>query len=103
MKRIPLAIIALGTMLAITACIRDIVGRTPSENLEPAPTLQPVEKILSSFTPIQGTNTLMAGVIAAPVSRESSLNPLEWINNSSYSSNSSGTYNYVFFNLSTEE
>lgn len=102
MKRIAPFIIALG--LILTACIPNLVDRNPAVNSEPAPTLQPVEKILFSFSPIQGTNILMAGVISAPVSREGSLNPLEWINNSSrYSSYSSNTYNYVFFNLDKEE
>lgn len=104
MKRIYFFMILLVVMLAVTACIPDIVGGSPSGSSEPAPTPQPVEKILSSFNPIQGTNILMAGVISAPVSRDSSFNPLEWINNSgSYSSYSSGTHNYVFFNLDTEE
>jgi hypothetical protein len=89
--------------LILTACISDIVGREPAGNSEPAPTLQPVEKILSPFNPIQGTDYLMAGVISVPVTRESSLNPLEWINSSGSSSYSSNTYNYVFFNLNTEQ
>jgi hypothetical protein len=101
MKRIVPLIIVLG--LILTACIPSFVDRKPSANSEPAPTLQPVEKILSSFNPIKGTNYLMAGIISAPVARESSLNPLEWINSSSSSSYSSGTYNYVFFNLDTEQ
>lgn len=105
MKRISPFIIILGVMLAGTACIPDIVGRSPSENSGPTPTLQPVEKILSSFNPILGTDYLMAGVVSAPDTRDSSFNPLEWINNSGrgYSSYSTGTYNYVFFNLNTEE
>jgi hypothetical protein len=105
MKRISLLIVALGLLFSVTACIPNFTDRNPAVSSEPAPTLQPVEKILSSFTPVQGTNYLVAAVINAPVSREGSLiNPLEWINNSSrYSSYSSSTYNYVFFNLSTEE
>ncbi len=102
MKRISPFILFISFALATTACIPDIVGRNPSENSGPAPTPQPVGKILSSFNPIQGTNYLMAGVVSAPASRDSSFNPLEWINNSGYSSYSSGTYNYVFFNLETE-
>jgi hypothetical protein len=99
-----LFIIVISLMGSGTSCTRLLGASNPSETgAGPAPTLQPVEKILSPFTPIQGTDTLMAGVISAPVSREGSLNPLEWINNSSYSSYSSGTYNYVFFNLNTEE
>ncbi|MBI5964560.1 MAG: hypothetical protein HY863_13865 [Chloroflexi bacterium] len=98
MKRIFPFVIVLGLML--TACIP---AGTISENSGPAPTPQPVEKVLSPFNPIHGTDYLMAGIAPAPVDRASSLNPLEWINSSSYSSYSSGTYNYVFFNLNTEQ
>lgn len=101
MKRLTFILIALA--LIFTACTRDLVDRSPSQGSEPPPTLQPVEKILSSFNPIQGTDYLMAGVIAAPATREGSLNPLDWINSSGYSSYSSNTYNYVFFNLATEQ
>ena len=100
MKRIVPFLIVLGVIL--TACIPDILGRNASVNSETSPTPQLVEKILSPFNPIKGTNYLMAGIIAAPATRESSLNPLEWINSVSYSSYSSGTYNYVFFDLDTE-
>ncbi|MBK8781601.1 MAG: hypothetical protein IPO22_07295 [Anaerolineales bacterium] len=104
MKRISPLLVILGILFAVTACIPDIVGGNPSGSSEPAPTPMPVEKILSSFNPIQGTNYLMAGVISAPITRDSSFNPLEWINNSArYSSYSSDTHNYVFFNLNTEE
>jgi hypothetical protein len=99
-----LFIVVTSLMVAGTSCTQLLRATSPSiTGAEPAPTLQPVKKILSTFTPVQGTNHLMAGIISAPVSRENSLNPLEWINNSSYSSYSSGTYNYVFFNLDTEE
>lgn len=102
MKHIVPFIIVLG--LILTSCIPNFGERNPSANpAAPAPTLQPVRKILSPFNPIKGTNYQMAGVISAPVARESSLNPLEWINSSSSSSYSSGTYNYVFFNLDTEQ
>jgi len=103
-RRFILFIIVIGLMVAGASCSQFLHASNPSgTGTKPAPTLQPVEKILSAFNPIKGTNYLMAGVISAPVSRENSLNPLEWINSSSSSSYSSGTYNYVFFNLSTEE
>lgn len=101
MKRFAFPLIAFA--LILTACIPDIVNRNPSQGSEPPPTLQPVEKVLSSFNPINGTDYLMAGIIAIPGERESSFNPLEWINSSGYSSYSSNTYNYVFFNLATEQ
>ena len=101
MKRLTFLFIALA--LILTACVPTFVDRSPSQGSEPPPTLQPVQKILSSFNPIKGTNYLMAGIVAIPGERESSFNPLEWINSSGYSSYSSNTYNYVFFNLATEQ
>jgi hypothetical protein len=102
MKRSIFLLIVLA--LFLTACIPGVVDRSPAQGSEPPPTLQPVEKVLSSFNPIQGTSYLMAGIIAMAGTRDVSLNPLEWINSSgSYSSYSSNTYNYVFFNLETEQ
>ncbi|MBI5953579.1 MAG: hypothetical protein HY865_18135 [Chloroflexi bacterium] len=101
MKRLTFLLIALA--LTLSACTQDLVDRNPSQESEPAPTLQPVQKVLSSFNPINGTDYLMAGIVAIPGDRESSFNPLEWINSSGYSSYSSNTYNYVFFNLKTEQ
>jgi hypothetical protein len=101
MKRLAFLLIVLA--LILTACIPGLVDRSPSQGSEPSPTLQPVEKVLSSFNPIQGTDYLMAGIVAIPGTRESSLNPLEWINSSGYSSYSSNTYNYIFFDLETEQ
>jgi len=88
----------------ITSCIPDIVGGRGSVDVsEPGPTPQADEKILSSFNPIQGTDYLMAAIVTSPVTRDRSVNPFDWISNSGYSSYSSGTYNYVFFNLNTEQ
>jgi hypothetical protein len=101
MKRFAFLLIALA--LILSACTRDLVERGPLQESEPAPTLQPVQKVLSSFNPIKGTDYLMAGIVAIPGERESSINPLDWINSSGYSSYSSNTYNYVFFNLATEQ
>jgi hypothetical protein len=102
-----LFVMVISLMVAGSSCNQLLRPFSPSAvgtGVEPAPTLQPVEKILSQFNSIQGTNILMAGVISMPATSGSSLNPLEWINNSSrYSSYSSNTYNYVFFNLNTEE
>ena len=98
-----LAFLFIAFALILSACFPKFVERNASQSTEPPPTLQPVGKILSSFNPIQGTNYLMAGIIAAPATREGSLNILDWINSSGYSSYSSNTYNYVFFNLETEQ
>jgi hypothetical protein len=69
-------------------------------NSEATATLQPVEKILSAFAPIQGTDFMLARISADPNTRISNENPLDWIR-SSYSSGYD-TYNYVFFDLDTE-
>jgi hypothetical protein len=89
--------------LILTACLPGLVDRNPSQGSGSSPTLQPVQKVLSAFNPIKGTDYLMAGIVAIPGERESSFNPMEWINSSGYSSYSSNTYNYVFFNLETEQ
>ncbi len=101
MKR--LAFLLIVSSLVLAACLPKFVDRSPSQGAEPAPTLQPVEKVLSSFIPVKGTDYLMAGIVSNPGDRESSFNPLDWINSSGYSSYSSNTYNYVFFNLATEQ
>ena len=103
MKNKTISIIVL-LALFVTSCIPDIVGGGGSvEVSEPGQTPQPSEKILSSFNPIQGTEYYMAAIVTAPATRDSSINPFDWISNSGYSSYSSGTYNYIFFNLRTEQ
>jgi hypothetical protein len=96
--------ILLSISFLLIACIPDIVGGGTAVVGNPEATPQVVEKILSTFNLVQGTNYLMAGVIAAPVTRDSSsLNPFEWINNSrSYYDYSYSTFNYVFYNINTE-
>lgn len=103
MKRPPILLLALAISFSTLACGRSIVPQDSSVNAEQPEAPKPVEKTLSSFTPITGTDYLMAGIVPADVSRES-LNPFEWINSSGYSSYTTyGTYNYVFFNTQTEE
>jgi hypothetical protein len=90
-----------GLIFAGTACNPSGNSSPSSEGTGPAPTLVPVQKVLSTFSPIEGTNYLMAG-ITANISREQSGNPIEWIIQSSYSSSGYNTYNFVFFNIETE-
>jgi hypothetical protein len=96
--------ILLSISFLLIACIPDIFGGGTAVVGNPESTPQVAEKVLSKFNLVQGTDYLMAGVIAAPVTRDSSsLNPFEWINNSrSYYDYSYSTYNYVFYNLNTE-
>jgi|GEM_PF-1268644 len=101
-RKFILFITVISFMVVSTSCTKLLSGSRPSDtNSEPAPTLQPVEKILSVFSPIAGTNYLMARISADPGSRERSANPLTWIE-SSYSSDGYETYNYVFFDLGSE-
>lgn len=104
MKRFSILLLVLAISFFTFACSRDILPQSSSPNVEePAPPA-PVEKTLSSFTAIQGTDYLMAGIVPVEVTRDSSLNPFEWISNSGYSSYSAySTYNYVFFNIQSEE
>lgn len=104
MKRPSTLLLALVIALSTFACGSNIISQSSSVNAEAPEAPKPVEKTLSSFTPITGTDYLMAGIVPIEVTRDTSLNPFEWINNSGYSSYSSyATYNYVFFNTQTEE
>ena len=102
MKRPSPLLPALIIALSIIACGRSIPQESSSGTNAPAAPA-PVEKTLSAFTPIIGTDYLMAGIVPVEVTRDSSLNPFEWISNSGYSNYSSYlTYNYVFLNTQTE-
>jgi hypothetical protein len=103
MKRSSIPLLALAISFSILACGRSIIPQDSSVNAEQPKAPAPVEKTLSTFNPIQGTDYLMAGIVPVEVTRES-LNPFEWISSSGYSSYTTyATYNYVFFNTRTEE
>jgi hypothetical protein len=103
MKRLSTLLLALAISFSTLACGRSIIPQDSSVNVEAPDAPKPVEKTLSSFNPIQGTDYLMAGIVPVEVTRES-MNPFEWISSSGYSSYSTyATYNYVFFNTKTEE
>ena len=102
MKRPSPLLPALIIALSIIACGRSIPQESSSGTDAPAAPA-PVEKTLSTFNPILGTDYLMAGIVPVEVARDGSLNPFEWISNSGYSNYSSYlTYNYVFLNTQTE-
>lgn len=102
MKRLLLFLFLL-VVFSTSACISNIGREISPAGADPASTPKPVEKALSSFNPIQGTNYLMAGIIPKPETRETSLSLFDLINSSSSSGYSSYfTYNYVFFNVNTE-
>ena len=104
MKRPSTLLLALVIALSTFACGRNIFPQSSSVNAEAQEAPKPVEKTLSSFTPVSGTDYLMAGIVPIEATRDTSRNPFEWISNSGYSSYSSyATYNYVFFNTQTEE
>ncbi len=104
MKRLSVFLLAFAISFSTLACGRSIVPQDSSVNADAPVAPKPVEKTLSSFNPIIGTEYLMAGIVPVDVARDASLNPFEWISNSGYSSYTTyGTYNYVFFNTQTEE
>ncbi|GJQ36814.1 MAG: hypothetical protein JETCAE01_28240 [Anaerolineaceae bacterium] len=104
MKRPFILLLALSISFSILACGRGIIPQDPSVNAEAPEPPKPVEKTLSTFNPIQGTDYLMAGIVPIELTRDASLNPFEWISSSGYSGYSAyATYNYVFFNTQTEE
>jgi len=102
MKRIPIFIFIIALSFSTLACARSAAPQQASpQGGTPPP---PVEKTLSTFNPIPGTDYLMAGIVPATVARDSSLNPFAWISSSGYSTYSSyNIYNYVFFNTVTGE
>ena len=102
MTRSPNFLLACVLSFSVIACGRGILPQQSSVNAEAPEAPKPVEKTLSSFTSIAGTDYLMAGIVPAEVGRDSTLNPFEWISNSGYSGYSPYlTYNYVFFNTRT--
>jgi hypothetical protein len=104
MKRFFIPLLVLVISFSTLACSRNIIPQSSAPNVEEPAAPVPVEKTLSSFNPITGTDYLMAGIVPAEVTRDSSLNPFEWISRSGYSGYSSyTTYNYVFFNTQTGE
>jgi hypothetical protein len=104
MKRLPILLLVLAISLSTFACSRNVIPQDSSGNTEAPEAPKPIEKTLSSFTPITDTDYLMAGIVPVEVTRDASLNPFEWISSSGYSSYSSyATYNYVFFNTQTEK
>ena len=104
MKHSPNFLLACVLSFSMIACGRGILPQQSSVIAEAPDTPKPIEKTLSSFTPIIGTDYLMAGIVPIEVTRDSTLNPFEWISSSGYSSYTSyATYNYVFFNTQTEE
>lgn len=104
MKRPSILLLALVIAFSSLACGRSIIPQDSSVNADGPDAPKPVEKTLSTFTPILGTDYLMAGIVPVEVGRDSSLNPFEWISSSGYSGYSPYlTYNYVFFNTQTAD
>ena len=76
---------------------------TQSPNSVAGGTPQPVEKHLSAFRPIEGTNYMIADISGNPQANETgNFSPFRWIE-SGYSGYSGyEIYNYVFFSSDTE-
>lgn len=72
----------------------------PSGPVESTP--QVVEKHLSAFRPIQGTNYMIADISGSPPSSERDFSPFSWIERGYSGYAGYAIYNYVFFNSETE-
>jgi len=98
-RRILLSVAVVSLVVASVACNR--ITQLPNSVVEGTP--QPVEKHLSAFRPIEGTNYMIADVSGNPQANErGNFSPFRWIE-SGYSGYSGyEIYNYVFFSRETE-
>lgn len=100
-RKIPLFLLLVSFLVIGTACSQSY--RDPSTDAAAA-TPQPVEKHLSAFSPIQGTDYMIANISADPVesARESSFSPFSWTERGYSGYSGYEIYNYVFFGSQTE-
>ena len=98
--RILISVIVVSLAIMGAACNRMI--QSPN-SVAIEGTQQPVEKHLSAFRPIEGTNYMIADISGNPQTEErGSFSPFRWIE-SGYSGYSGyEIYNYVFFSSETE-
>ena len=99
-SRILLLSLVINLILIGVACSR--ITQSPN-SVAIESTLQPVEKHLSAFRPIEGTTYMIADISGNPQTEErGSFSPFRWIE-SGYSGYSGyEIYNFVFFNSETE-
>ncbi len=100
-RRIPLFLILVSFLVTGTACFTrystssspDSVGSTP----------QPIEKHLSAFSPIEGTDYLIANISGNPAdSAREAFSPFSWTERGYSGYSGYEIYNYVFFDSETE-
>lgn len=65
-------------------------------------TPQPVEKHLSAFQPIAGTEYMIANISASPTTAERDFSPFSWMERGYSGYSGYDIYNYVFFSSQTE-
>ena len=95
--RIPWFFAAIGLLVIGVAC-----GRVTQSFSSLESTPQPVEKHLSSFRPIEGTDYLIADISGNPSEERSTFSPFNWIERGYSGYSGYEIYNYVFFNRDTE-
>jgi hypothetical protein len=97
-RRILLSLILVSFLVTGTACYRptsspDAAGSTP----------QPVEKHLSAFSPIEGTDYMIANISGNPAdSAREAFSPFSWTERGYSGYSGYEIYNYVFFGSETE-
>jgi hypothetical protein len=96
--RIPLALVVMSLLVIGAACSSVTQTFNSIEG-----TSQPVEKHLSSFRPIQGTDYMIADISGNPAeSDRADSSPFSWIERGYSGYSGYEIYNYVFFGTETE-
>jgi hypothetical protein len=96
--RIPFFFIALSVFVFMLACSPVAQSFNLAEN-----TPQPIEKHLSSFRPIEGTDYMIADISGNPSdSGREDLSPFSWVERGYSGYSGYEIYNYVFFDSATE-
>ncbi len=95
-KRLPFLTMLI-LLIAGISCGRMSQPTGPVEN-----TPKVVEKNLSAFRPIQGTEYMIADISGSPSSAERDFSPFSWIERGYSGYAGYAVYNYVFFNSETE-
>jgi hypothetical protein len=96
-RHIPLSI-AVTSILVIGAACSSVTQTFNSVEGTP----QPVEKHLSSFSSIQGTDYMIANISGNPANERTESSPFSWIERGYSGYSGYEIYNYVFFGKETE-
>lgn len=94
-----LLLIIVGLLTTLTACNR--LTQPPSSGIAATPKV--VEKRLSAFRPIQGTDYMIADISGNPqIEERGSFSPFSWLERGYSGYSGYEIYNFVFFNSQTE-